>query len=265
MAIFAIDLVKNINHIFAAYGDIEKIIHVSWKNKNIIHSDYSIIKNGILKLKELNPDYEFRIYDDADIEEYLKAQLNPRDYELIRRRRIVEKTDLWRLLVLYNEGGFYQDIDRLCNIPLSSIIKPETKCLLPMYLDADFSQDIMCSCPKNIIYKTAIELNLERRRNGVDNIYHLGPVTYFNAITKVFLGRQLNRDPPKSHVELLRYIINNSPYLETYREDPPFNTMLYQGPAVSLDKDLMYANEKVSHWSTYWLEELMSKMGSNSK
>lgn len=249
MQIFVRDLVTNINNIFSKYGKIEKKIHISWKNKDILNKNYSIIQNGIVKLKELNPDYEFRIYDDADIEEYLKVQLLQDDYNLIRNCKIVEKTDLWRLFILYNEGGIYQDIDRLCNIPLSNILKPETKCILPMYFDSDFSQDIMCSCSKNIIYKTAIYLNLERRRNGVNDIYYLGPVTYFNAVTRVFLGNQLERDPPGQYVELLRFIIDNSPYLETYREEPPFNTILYQGPVIHLDKDEMYENERVLHWT----------------
>ena len=42
------------------------------------------------------------------------------------------------------------DIDRLVNVPLKNIIKPHHRCLLPMWYDIDFSQDIMISCSKNI-------------------------------------------------------------------------------------------------------------------
>jgi mannosyltransferase OCH1-like enzyme len=243
---------KNINETFSCLGNIEKKIHISWKNKDVLDKDYNIIKNGILQLKNLNPDYEFNIYDDDDIENYLKIKLSHEDYELIKNKKIVEKTDLWRLFLIYDEGGIYQDIDRFCNIPLSSIIKPTTKCLLPMYYDTDFSQDIMCSSSKNIIYKRAIELNLERRRGNVsDDILYFGPHTYFHAVTEILLGYQLNRNPDKKDVELLRNLINESPYLETYREDPPYNTILYQGENIIFDKGELYESYGVRIWYTY--------------
>lgn len=239
----------DINNILSSYPSIEKKIHITWKNKNIIYANYNIIKNGILLLKNLNPDYEFNIYDDNDVEEYLKKYISDADYILIKDKKIVEKIDLWRLLIIYNEGGVYQDIDRLCNIPLSKIINSKTKCILPMWLDYDFSQDIMISCSKNIIHKRAIELNLERRRNNSSApILYLGPETYFNAITEILLGYQLSPGPSKIHLAMLRNIIKKSPYLETYRESPLFNTILYKGSTINDDKLLMYKNEGVVQW-----------------
>lgn len=231
-------------------GGIEKKIHISWKNKDIINKDYSIIKNGILNLKILNPDYEFIIYDDTDIENYLIKNLSSEDYNLIKNKKIVEKTDLWRLIIIYNEGGIYQDIDRLCNVPLSDIIKENTKCVLPMYYDTDFSQDIIISCSKNPIHKRAIELNLERRRQNPDStdIMYFGPFTYFNAVTEVLMGYQMDRDPGDFSIGLLRNVIEKSPYLETYREEPIYNTILYRGNPVENDKDKMYREESVIHW-----------------
>ena len=241
---------KKINDIFSKYNSIEKKIHVTWKNKNIIDKKYSIIQNGILNLKILNPEYEFIIYDDNDIENYLKINLSKEDYNLIKYKKIVEKTDLWRLLKIYNEGGIYQDIDRLCNISLSNIIKADTKCILATYYDEDLSQDLMCSCSKNIIHKRAIELNLERRRqNNGAHILYLGPATYFHAVTEVLLGYQLNRNPGIKLMNLLRELINKCPYLETYREEPPYNTILYQGPNIIFDKSELYKDENVKHWT----------------
>lgn len=243
-------LSEKLNILFSSYNNIEKKIHVTWKNKNIINEDYNIIKNGILKLKNLNPNYEFSIYDNNDIDQYLEKHISKEDYELIKNKKIVEKVDLWRLLIIYNEGGIYQDIDRLCNIPLSQVINnDELKCILPTYYDHDFSQDIMISCSKNIIHKRAIELNLERRRNNpLAPILYLGPETYFNAITEILLGFQLSPSPNKLYFDFLRDLIEISPYLKTYREEPLYNTILYQGPEIISDKDLMYKNEDVKHW-----------------
>mgnify|MGYP000368326440 CR=1 FL=1 len=44
-------------------------------------------------------------------------------------------------------------------------------------------------------------------------------------------------------------IINNSPYLTTYREIPPYDTIIYQGPEIKNDKMDFYNYDKVSHWT----------------
>jgi len=229
-------------------GPIEKKIHISWKNKEVLHSTCNIIQHGIVQLKELNPEYEFILYDDEEVEVYLQ-QLPKEDYERIQGRPMVEKIDLWRLLILYHEGGLYQDIDRLCNVSLHTILTPTTKCLLPTYYDIDFSQDIMCSSSKNPLFLRAIELNLIRRRHSTDIMY-LGPHTYFHAVTEMILGHSLERDPGPDAMNLLRQRIQECPYVQTFREEPPFHTILYQGPTIVFDKERLYQSEGVKHWLT---------------
>ena len=242
---FKLDI-DNIDILFENLGNIEKKIHVSWKNKDILNLDYNIIKYGIYNLKNLNPEYEFIISDDNDIEEYLKLNISEEDYLLIKDKHIVEKTDLWRLLKIYNEGGIYMDLDRLCNISLDNIIKDDIKCIIPTYKDMDFSQDIMISCSKNPFHKKAIELNLERRKIGTTSIVYLGPITYLHSISELLLGYQISREENNTIIfNKIRNIINNSKYLDTYREDPPYNTILYLGEKIKFDKDLFYNNQDV--------------------
>ena len=45
----------HIDNVFSQYGDIEKKIHISWKDKNILNTNFSIVNNGIRQLKNLNP------------------------------------------------------------------------------------------------------------------------------------------------------------------------------------------------------------------
>jgi len=236
-----------IDEIFQHLPAIAKKINISWKNKNIINSEYSIIVNGIQKMKDLNPDYEFCIHDDDDVEAYLQANLDSADYSLIKDKRIVEKTDLWRLLIIYEQGGIYANIERFCNIPFSKIItSDEIKCVLPTYFNADVSQDIIISCSGNPILKKAIDLNLLRRRQSHrPDIYFLGPVTYFNAATEVLLGKSYNRDPGITVMERLRELIHSSKHMKTYREEPFFNTITYRGIPVINDKNSMYRDEQV--------------------
>src|SRR5210317_1940061 len=98
------------------HDNIPKIIHVSWKTKNILNDKSPVILNGLVNLKKINPNYKLEISDDNDVEIYLKSRLKKWDYIKIKNKKIVEKIDLWRLLKIYNEGGIYVDIDRYCNI-----------------------------------------------------------------------------------------------------------------------------------------------------
>ena len=240
---------KEINSLLKDLGPIEKKIHISWKTKDILDLDFFIIKQGIRKLKDLNPEYIIEISNDEDVEKFIKKHISNNDYHLIKDRDIVEKTDLWRLLKIYHEGGFYMDIDRLCNIPLKNIIKSEHKCILPMYHDIDFSQDIMISSSNNIIFKEAIDLNLKRRQDGCKDIITLGPITYFHAITNILLGKQIPRYPSVDNLFKLRQIINNCKYLSTFREVPPYHTIIYIGPYIPFDKNDFYRHFDVNHWT----------------
>ena len=91
---------------------IPKKIHLSWKTKDLLDSDSVLVTEGVKRLKELNPDWELTIHDDADVDQYLKDQLEPEVYALIADKHVVQKTDLWRLIKLLTEGGLYIDIDR---------------------------------------------------------------------------------------------------------------------------------------------------------
>ena len=250
-----------LNDLFRHYGNIEKKIHISWKSKNILDTNFSIVNNGVKALKNLNPDYVFEISDDDDVDNYIKRHVSKEDYELVKDRYLVEKTDLWRLLKIYHEGGVYMDIDRLCNIPLKDVIKPNVKCILPMHFDIDFSQDIMISCSNNILHKRAIELNLERRRCGWTDILSLAPITYFHAITEVLLGKQIDRYPNSDNLHKLRTMINECMYLDTYREVTPFDTLLYRGDAIAFDKQEFYDYCSVKHWVSVCGNDPLNKPG----
>ena len=233
----------NIENIFAKYGPIEKKIHISWKNKDIINKDFTLVKNGIKNLRDMNPEYEFTISDDYDVDQYLKSKLSSDDYDLFKDVDIVPKTDIWKLLKIYYEGGVFVNVDRFVNIPLSNIILEDTKCVLPTYFDIDCSQDIMISCSGNILHKTTLDLSIQRRREGCVDTMFLGPHTYFHAITKILLGESLQRAPPLKDMEMLRSVIEGCKYLKTYREHIPYNTILYKGDELISDKEDMYKDD----------------------
>lgn len=232
---------------------IPKTAHIAWNYKDVVNNTSPLIVNGLRKLIDLNPNWQVVINDDADIEQYLKQNLDHNDYVMIKDIHIVSKIDLWRLFKLYLEGGLYMDIDRLYNISLSEIITDNIRCVLPTYLDYDFSHDFMLSAPQNPIYAETINMILARRRQGHQNIYFLGPQTYMHAVTKTVLGEIVNTNPGIETFKQIRKVIEQIPFIKTYREEPPYNTVVYQDDGAIKDwpspvKEF-YDSYKVKHWT----------------
>ena len=239
---------------------IPKVIHVSWVDKvKLFTSNNPLAINGIQNMKRINPDYIIQVSDNNDVDDYIQSCISNDDWLLIQNRHIVEKVDLWRLLKIYNEGGIYCDIDRLCNIPFKGIINEKDICILPTHFQIDFSQDIMISEKGQDIHKLAIELNLSRRRDGCDDVLTLGPVTYFHAITDRIWGRQLSRfQNDKIWKRLIRKVNEREGY-KTFEEKPvesPLEqrTIIYKydgnyQAGNKQSKEDFYNESKIKHWT----------------
>lgn len=110
-------------------GDtIPRIVHQTYYTKNLPQEIADITD----KLKEQNPEWEFRLYDDHDIENYIQKHypylLNI--YKSINPSYGAAKADFFRYLVMYNEGGIYLDIKSGSTKPFDSIIEKTDKHIL---------------------------------------------------------------------------------------------------------------------------------------
>jgi hypothetical protein len=246
-------------------NNIPKIINVCWNYKDQLFNDKSpIILNGFKNLVDLNLDWNVIIHDDNDIVNYLKDNLSYNDYKLIEQCHIVEKSDLWRLIKIFNEGGMYIDLDRFYNIKLSDILEENVSCVLPMCMDNDFSQDIIISAPNNPIYKNVLQLILNRRKQGHSSTYFLGPQTYMHGVTEVICGEQINTNPGQEKINFIREKISTYPFIKTFRETPPYNTIVYTHNESKFNygdskfttweeiKREFYGKYNVKHWTNEW-------------
>jgi hypothetical protein len=224
--------------------------------KDILTSSHIFAKHCIQKLASLSSDWKIQISNDLEVDEYLSKNLDASDYNLIKDKHIVEKTDVWRLLKMYNEGGLYVDIDRLCNISLNDIIEEETKLLLPTSLDDNFSQDFMCSAPGNPIYSNTLQLNLMRRNEGITSVYFLGPQTYMHGVTLALLGEIVDVNPGPEFFGNIRNEMSKLNFIKTYRETSPYDTILYQNTLHPFDheeqKRSFYKENGIKHWTNEW-------------
>lgn len=234
---------------------IPKKLHITWKNKNILKSNSSLVTHGIKNLLKLNPDWILEISDDIDLENYLIENMKE-NYSLVTNSNIVTKTDIWRLYKIFNDGGIYLDIDRYCNVDLSQVIPDDVKLVLPTCRKYDFSQDIMISEPNNILFKNAIDMIINRRQLGYNGTYFLGAQTYMHAITYSFFGKLIDTNPgEKVFTNIVTEIKKNKDVL-VFEENPPYQTFLYRGERIDEDwetsKRQLYKEYNLKHWTGEW-------------
>jgi len=243
---------------------IPKVLHVSWKNKDILSSNSPLILNGLKNFEKINPDWKIEISNDKEVDEYIKKHVSLKHYNLIKDKKIVQKTDLWRLLKIHNEGGLYIDIDRYVNIPMSQIIQKNTKCILPICGQADFSQDFVCGVPNYYIHKNAIN-NYLQSLEADKSIFQCGVISYTHSVSTSLCGYKAQRRPGAKFWNDAIYKINHSPEIESFIEGSPFNKILFKhdpetfiylnGKTKDLDTEFknqkaeFYNSQSVQHWN----------------
>ncbi len=208
---------------------VPKHVHMTWPTREIVNSQAVLVNLGLRRLIDLNPDWTVTIHEDAEVNEYLEFHLGRNVWNVIRDDHIVTKTDLWRLIKLYEEGGVYCDIDRICDTPLDVVIPEGVNWVLPTCLDHDFSQDFMATAPGNPAFKLAADMYIARRLNGQTNTYYLGPQTFMHAATRALTGHIIDSGCGPWVMGKLREHIASMPFMATYREQPPYNTILQRG------------------------------------
>ncbi len=168
---------------------IPKKIYQSWKSKNLTGKMADIV----LKTQELNPEYEYELYDDVECREFIFEHFGinyANAFDILIPGAF--KCDFWRYAKLYVDGGVYMDIDMVPLVPFREIIKPSDEFLSVADLEtADFFKGIInlpgifqsfIACkPKHPILMYALQLsfaNIATRRAGIaDSLSITGPVT----------------------------------------------------------------------------------------
>lgn len=92
----------------------------------------AVLSANIRHLQRLNPDWQYRLFSDADINRFI-AQEYPAlvgYYAQISAAYGAAKADFFRYLLIYRYGGVYIDIKSTINKPLSSTIQPADRFLL---------------------------------------------------------------------------------------------------------------------------------------
>ena len=128
------------------------------------------------KWKELNQDYEIKLYSDIDCEKFLEKEYS-KLYKLIFNSipHGPIKADFWRICILYKYGGIYSDIDNEPIIPLSDYIEDDIDLLTCSSYWEDmkfnFNPNLIISKKNNIILKKCIDWYVNKFINKTPYTY----------------------------------------------------------------------------------------------
>lgn len=116
---------------YVPVGDvIPKKLYQTYRSKTDFPQE---IGENIAYLQSLNPDWEYRLYDDEDIKEFILSNYGGRIwkyYSMISPAYGAARADLFRYLLIYKEGGVYLDIKSTLTKPLDDILDPKIKFVL---------------------------------------------------------------------------------------------------------------------------------------
>jgi glycosyl transferase-like sugar-binding protein len=142
---------------------------------------------------ELNPDYEYRFYDDDACRAFIKDHFGEKTlacYEAIQNGAF--RADLWRYCALYVHGGVYADADTVCRRPLSKLIRETDEFIVPFAVNRSFLFNaFICTAPGHPFLKTAIERAVEliSANDFADPFKVVGPGG-LGAAVNLTLGRE---------------------------------------------------------------------------
>ncbi|WP_170605162.1 glycosyltransferase family 32 protein [Ruegeria arenilitoris] len=111
---------------------IPKIIHQTYFKRPDAPDFPEELKANVQNLEEQNPDWEYRFYDDTEIEKYIQKYFPEllEYYQKIDHRYGAARADFFRYLVMYREGGAYLDIKSSASEPLSDLVQPSDRFIL---------------------------------------------------------------------------------------------------------------------------------------
>jgi len=221
---------------------IPKLIHQTFLTKDVPAE----IAENIRLLKKNNPTWEHHLYDDADISNFILANYGHdilKYYDSIHNAYGAAKADLFRYLLMYQEGGIYLDAKSSVTSSLDSIAELSYPFLITQWDTAGYSRswhrelkDIdggefiqwaIVSTPGHPFLKEVIEKvirNIEIynpyfHRVGQKGVLNVtGPIAYTLAIAPL-LEKWPHRYIKKHEDALLVYsIYNNAGYSNAHKK-----------------------------------------------
>jgi mannosyltransferase OCH1-like enzyme len=150
-------------------------VYMTWGFSDVPQGMYDAIMNNV----EINPEFNFYIYNDDQCREYIRENFDNDVLEAFDDLLPgAYKADLWRYCILYKKGGVYMDIKYITKVKLLDIIDTFPICLTQdRYPDTSYN-GFMISSPNFKIFDLAIKqivINVKNKYYGSDPVSPTGP------------------------------------------------------------------------------------------
>lgn len=179
---------------------IPKVIYQTWKTKNLEPKLEKIRDN----IQKKNPDYKIVLFDDDDIEIWIKENFNDEIiWNTYKKLKIgAARADFWRYLILYKNGGIYLDIDSNITESLDLLIKENDSAIISREKNSGYSsflQWCLMFSPEHPVLLRTINLCIYNINNKTSSWLPslTGPLVFTNAINyilknKIKMGKIIN-------------------------------------------------------------------------
>lgn len=174
----------------------------------------SLMVDAIDTFKVINPNYEHKLYSGNDCEDYIKRHFDDKILDTyLALKPYSYRADLFRFLVLYNEGGWYSDSKQVCYNPIDKLQQGKD---FVVSIDAPINPNCLFtaffgSIPGHPILKKCIDMivfNVEHEHYGHDCLYVTGPGLFMQCAidhlrmfpTKCLIGRHIIDEKGQSFV-----------------------------------------------------------------
>jgi mannosyltransferase OCH1-like enzyme len=144
---------------------IPKIFHQTWYTS----SPHAELAERIEQTKIQNPDWEYKLWSDDDIINWLTEKGFIEELNYFNSIAIgPAKADLFRMLILYHEGGFYMDLDNILVEPINEWLHPDAECVVGMNGLQRVDFNLCGAVPQNIYVENTLISIMRKLKNRVD-------------------------------------------------------------------------------------------------
>jgi len=210
----------------------------------------------IKKLKSLNSDYEFHLFDDNEVSDYIVSRWGPfvsGIYDSIGSEYFPAKIDLWQYLIIYDKGGVYFDDKSGPVKTLGNLIKPHDQMIISTWGEnislwkkkyghkkGEFTSWCVIAKPRHPMIKCIIvdiirriinSNGLEIGKTGVLNL--TGPIGSTTTILD-------NLEDMKSEIRILKNTFNRKMYFNALTKTKKFSNIHES----MREKDRLYSIQK---------------------
>lgn len=174
---------------WANTGDVPRHIwQTNYSNRCALPVYLNYLFNRLMSL-----DYEYHYVSTEAREEFMKNHAPEHVYNAFMKLNDgAAQADLWRLVVLNQQGGIYMDIDATFVWPLRKTLANVKDALyIKIKKDTEFTNFFLASAPNNEHFTAAIEtiVNNINHHDGTKGVYS---VTGPDILNQVLKGKQVN-------------------------------------------------------------------------